>query len=83
MPYFLHYAGTQFELPDSEAALKLMRQVETFKRRTDVGGRLHVPLKEAGRVVYIFVSESTPIAVSGGEEPRFTEEPPEPGPQIY
>lgn len=67
MAYFLHYAGTDFELPDDKAALELMRQIQSIQSGR-IAGRLHVTLKDPGRVVFIFINPTTPVAISGSRD---------------
>jgi hypothetical protein len=82
MPYFLHIAGGEFELPDTHAALELERQIQALQQ-AGATGRLHVPLKEPDRVVHIFVSAASAIAISGGDDATFMTPPDQSDPEIY
>lgn len=74
MAYYLHYSGTDFELPNAKAAVELLRKIQSIKQRP-VGGRIPIALKEPGAVVHIFIDPSTPIAISGKGDADLANEP--------
>lgn len=60
--YRLHYAGSTFELKDSETAHEVIALIEDIQGR-DAGQRREVQLTGGGSV-QVFVSRYTPIALS-------------------